>query len=489
MATVWEILEARGLDVERLSARGWRAEESRDGGEALAIPFVVDGKVVGEKYRRFGGDPDRKWFARWEAGPVAYNADCLKDPALRGLPLIITEGEIDCESTLQAGFLKVISPPNGAGGVGENRAVAELVEAKAYEWLRPLLPLLKKDHTPEVILATDGDEKGAMLMHELALQLGKTRCKFLTYPKTRWPGRKLDRCKDLNEVLEEYGAQGVRQTVARAAFIKVEGVYRMSELPPLPPDTIYDIQFKLLSENYKMRLGDFTVITGIPGLGKTSFVNDLCCRVSDRYGLKVAWASFEQAPQRDHKRALRCWKLEKSPSLWEGDDKEVADRWIDEHHVFIMPSDDDDPTLDWMLTCMEGAVVQHGCRIVVIDPWNELQHDRERGESETEYTGRAIKVLKRFAKVFQVHLILVAHPAKMQKVNGKYLIPTLYDISGSSNFYNKADIGIVIHRESAETTIVKVAKSRYHDTIGKPGEVEMEFFAGDRRFRENQRLA
>ena len=90
---------------------------------------------------------------------------------------------------------------------------------------------------------------------------------------------------------------------------------------------------------------------------------------------------------------------------------------------------------------------------------------------------------------FQVHIILVAHPAKLQKVNGKYLIPSLYEISGSANFYNKADIGIVVHREDADTTTIKVQKSRYHDIIGKPGEVQMEFCMDDRRFRENQRLA
>jgi twinkle protein len=138
---------------------------------------------------------------------------------------------------------------------------------------------------------------------------------------------------------------------------------------------------------------------------------------------------------------------------------------------------------------MEGAVVQHDAKIIVVDPWTELQHDRERGESETEYTGRAIKVLKRFAKVFQVHLIIVAHPSKLAKVNGKYQMPSLYEINGSANWYNKCDVGIVVHRETADHTIIKVAKSRYHDIIGRPGEVQMEFCNDDRRFRENQRLA
>ena len=485
--TIWELLGERALDVERLASRGWSVEPGRDGGEVLAIPFMRKGVRAGEKFRRFEGDP--KWMARWVEGPIAYNEDCLRDPALEGRPLIVTEGEMDCEAALEAGFEKVISVPNGCGGSSGTRSEAEIRDAKAYEWFRQIADLCRKDKVPEVILATDGDAPGAQLMHELALLFGKSRCKFVTYPKTRWPGRDRERCKDLNEVLQEYGAQGVVRTLERAAFIRVEGVYKMSELPPLPPQTIYDIGFSLLSDNYKMRLGDFCVITGVPGFGKTSFVNDLCCRVAKAHDLKVAWASFEQAPQRDHRRALRSWYLEMQPRKMSEDDKADADLWIDNHHVFIMPGEEDDPTLDWLLTCMEGAVIQHGAKIVVIDPWNELQHDRERGESETEYTGRAIKVLKRFAKAFQVHLIVVAHPQKLAKVNGKYQMPSLYEINGSANFYNKADIGLVVHRETKDTTIIKVAKSRYHDIIGRPGEVEMEFCADDRRFRENQRLS
>jgi twinkle protein len=67
---------------------------------------------------------------------------------------------------------------------------------------------------PEIILATDGDEPGAALMHDLSVLLGRYRCKFLTYPKAP-KDRGRERCKDLNEVLEDYGAKGVVQTVSR----------------------------------------------------------------------------------------------------------------------------------------------------------------------------------------------------------------------------------------------------------------------------------
>jgi twinkle protein len=43
---------------------------------------------------------------------------------------------------------------------------------------------------------------------------------------------------------------------------------------------------------------------------------------------------------------------------------------------------------------------------------------------------------------------LVAHPRKIDKSE----IPTLYDIAGSANFYNKTDYGITVHRVKDEET-------------------------------------
>jgi hypothetical protein len=39
-----------------------------------------------------------------------------------------------------------------------------------------------------------------------------------------------------------------------------------------------------------------------------------------------------------------------------------ADAWIDAQHVFIVPGEDDDVTLDWMLDRMEVAVVRTASR-------------------------------------------------------------------------------------------------------------------------------
>jgi twinkle protein len=129
----------------------------------------------------------------------------------------------------------------------------------------------------------------------------------------------------------------------------------------------------------------------------------------------------------------------------------AADQWIEEYFQFLVPGDDDETRLDWLLARMEAAVRRSDAQLCVIDPWNELEHIRPRDMSTTEYSGWAIRAIKRFAKVHRVHVIIVAHPAKlMRNARGEYPKPTLYDIADSAHWFNKPDIGVVIWREGPE---------------------------------------
>lgn len=478
--TLTDVLTARGIDVEVAARHGL------DGGEggALVIPFTREGAIVRRKYRRFDRE-EGKWTADKGGLRIAFNEDCLRDESLIGHPLIITEGELDAISALQAGFARTISVPDGAPPPGE-RAKEELESGAKYAWMQDIRPLLTRERVETVILATDGDDNGAALMQDLSVLLGRFRCKFLTYPKRRDGSR----MKDLNEVLQAYGVKGVVETINRAQWISSTGVYRMGDLPPLPPNVIYEPRHRLFAENFKVRLGDFSVVTGTPGFGKTSFVNDVFCGVAADHDLTVAWASFEQEPQRDHRRNLRTWFCGEPEWKLDQGQLQAADRWIEARHVFLVPTEDDDANLEWLLDRMEEAAVRYHAKLFVLDPWNEIEHARGRDETETEYIGRAIRALKRFAKAFKVHVCVVAHPTKSAKdADGNYRMPTLYDIAGSANFYNKADLGVIVHRENENDTLIKVQKSRYHEVIGRPGEVRMQFSKDERKFIETERVA
>jgi twinkle protein len=440
-------LEARGI---LQTAQMLGVESSDKLGGSIRIPYFRAGVPVGAKYRTLSGD---KKFCQDEGSEQClWNIDVLDQEG----PLIVAEGELDAMSAMASGYHKVVSVPNGAP--------AERVEGETVKYGYLNEPALNKQK--EIILCADGDTQGANLLHDLSIRLGRGRCKFVRYPKE---------CKDLNDALVRYGAAGVTATIDRALWLKVDGIYRMSELPPVPEKTPYSIDMPPFDDHYNMRMGDLCVVTGIPGHGKTTWVNDVCGRVAKKHGWTICLASFEMDPRRDAQRTLRTVYSGKLVKDMTEAEKDAADIWVDEHFSFVKPDEDDDVTLQWFLERASASVLQHGAKVVVVDPWNEMDHTRPRGMSLTEYTGFAIKQFRKFAAKYHVHMIVVAHPTKLARVDGKTPIPGLYDISDSAHWYNKPDVGIVIHRENETETLVIVAKSRYHAEIGKPATIRMNF--------------
>jgi twinkle protein len=116
--------------------------------------------------------------------------------------------------------------------------------------------------------------------------------------------------------------------------------------------------------------------------------------------------------------------------------------------------------------------MRHGIRGLVIDPYNEIEHRRPANMTETEYVSQLLGKVKRFAQHHGVHVWFVAHPAKIHRnSDGSRPSPTLYDISGSANWVNKADLGIVIHRDPDKDptmTEIQVRKVRFK-SVGKIG--------------------
>ena len=63
----------------------------------------------------------------------------------------------------------------------------------------------------------------------------------------------------------------------------------------------------------------------------------------------------------------------------------------------------------------------------------------------------------------------------MQPQNGKMPVPTLYDISGSANWTNKADVGLVVHR-NFDTNQAEIHVQKVRDKwVGQPGRVTLDY--------------
>ena len=87
--------------------------------------------------------------------------------------------------------------------------------------------------------------------------------------------------------------------------------------------------------------------------------------------------------------------------------------------------------------------------------------------------------MKRFARSYDCGVVVVAHPTKDVKLpTGEIRAPTLYDISGSAHWYNAADHGVVISRDTTTNiSEISVEKSRYREG-GIPGAAKLKLQAG-----------
>jgi twinkle protein len=187
-----------------------------------------------------------------------------------------------------------------------------------------------------------------------------------------------------------------------------------------------------------------SVVTGHPGHGKTALWTQIWFGIVKAYDLQACVASFETRAKPHLRRQLRtlfCGALE---CHLQPQEIAEADAWINDHYLFLVHPDQR-PSLKWFLDMAEVAVVRHGARIIQLDPWNRLEAAREPRESETDYIGRCLRELHAFAHDMNVHVQILAHPAKMEGQRRGYP-PSLEDISGSKHWDNMVDQGFVVHR-------------------------------------------
>jgi twinkle protein len=86
--------------------------------------------------------------------------------------------------------------------------------------------------------------------------------------------------------------------------------------------------------------------------------------------------------------------------------------------------------------------------------------------------------IKRFALTYGVHVFFVAHPAKMRRsADGEFPLVEPYDIAGSANFANKADVILIVERDftqGSRDVRIHTKKMRFKQS-GSLGQVDLEY--------------
>jgi twinkle protein len=402
----------------------------------IQFPYYFNGELINVKYR------DGAKNFRMEAGAelIFYNIDSV----LNADTVIIVEGEMDCLSMIEAGYEHCVSVPNGAS-------------ATSMSWLDHAMDYFGEDK--KYIIAVDNDSAGAVLRDELIRRLGDDCCSLVVFKD----------CKDANECLQKYGIQGIIESMSQAKEVPQSGVYTARDIE----DRIDNFYRNGLPKGAKLGVEDmdrlcswhpgyFSVITGIPGMGKSEVVDFVCCRLNVAHGWKIAYYSPENYPLELHFSKI-AEKLIGKPFEGSGKmnlyDLEQVKTYFNDNFFFIKP--EEDLSLDSILNHVRGLIRRKGIKMFVIDAWNKLEHMYT--TNETQYISKELDKLAIFCEKYQVHLALVAHPTKMNKDKrtGETERPNLYSISGSAAFFNKCSLGICIHRDKEGLTEFEVQKVKF----------------------------
>ena len=415
--------------------------------KCMLFPYYEEDRLVNRKYRtvkakHFMLEAGAKLIP-WRINEIEDTPEC-----------IITEGEMDALSFIVAGYNNVISVPNGA--------------QKNLTYLDDYIETHFENKT-RIYIASDTDAKGLELRAELVRRFGEEKCRIVTYG---------EECKDANELLLQSGAEALRHAIAEAQEVPLEGIFTAEdvkdELLALFENGLQQgavLHMGELDRLLSVEVGRLMVVTGIPGDGKSEFLDEMAIRLWRYYDWRCAWFSPENFPVTLHHPKLIEKLIGKRfiKTMMSRMELDAAVEYLSRNFFDILP--EEDYQVDTILEKAETLVRRKGIRVFILDPYNCLEHQIPTGQSETQYISEFLEKLRSFAKRKQVLVILAAHPTKMKRdpLTKQFPVPTMYDISGSAAFFNKADFGIAIERDrNKEVTRIHVQKVKFRH-LGQPG--------------------
>jgi len=438
----------------------------------LAFPYMRNGETVNIKFRALH---EKAFRQVKDAEKILYGLDDLTEEWA-----VIVEGECDKLALDVAGIRNAVSVPDGAPPVGSRSS-----ETK-FEYLTTCATQL--DSLKKIVLAVDNDAPGKTLEEELSRRLGPERCWRVTWP---------DGCKDANDVLLHHGPVVLADCIASAKPFPIDGVFTVADLAGDVMSLYLEglrggvsTGWTKVDRHYTVRPGELTIVTGVPSHGKSQFLDALMINLAREHDWAFGICSPENLPARRHIAKLveqysgfpfREGPLQRLPR----EELLPALDWLHAHVYFVAP--EEALTIPALLDKTKQMVARYGIRGFILDPWNEFDHTRPAGQTETDYISTSLGQIRRFARKHGVHVWVVAHPQKLyRRDDDSYPVPTPYDISGSAHWRNKADNCLTIWRDENEPgspVRLYVQKVRFRE-VGTVGMVELRWNKVNGRYED-----
>ncbi len=465
---VYQYFTNRGIDYETVNhfRVTQSVEKMSDGQQHKTINFNYwDGDVlINVKYKT----RDKQFKMVSGAKKIPYNLNAIKNSDT----IIICEGEEETMCWHEAGYPFAVSCPAGAS-TGNNN----------LEWLDNSYNYFQDK---KIYLATDNDGPGKKLREDLSRRFEP--CDVYVIEFTEY--------KDTNDYLKAKGKESLVSLFEQAKPLPIPEISTVDDFRNELMD-IYEngypvgdsVGYPEFDELLTWKRGQFVVVSGVPGSGKSTFVDQICLRLALRKNWKFAMFS----PENDNVlKSIRMVEQITGQAVAGSTQRKMprpmyerALTYINDHFSFYDTANLDDFKIDNLLRIAKSLIRQKGVDGIVLDPFNYIEHDNQ-NDIMNEKIGRMLVKMKKFAITNKVMIILVAHPKKMQKSKSgnQYEVPRLYDISGSHHFFNVTDNGFVVHRDY-DTGLVDVYVQKVkHYFMGKLGYATFDFDPSTGRYKE-----
>ena len=453
-----EYLKSRGISEE--VCRAYEITSKEDQKNVLVFPFRNElGELKFIKYRnadfKKGITKGSKEWCESDCMPILFGMNKCQDFGT----LIITEGQIDSLSVIQAGLKNAVSVPTGAQG--------STWVPHCYDWVQKF---------DEIVIFGDC-EKGKITLVEM-IQSRFSNKKIRVVRIEDYQGY-----KDANEILQNVGQSGIVQAVNNAEVILSERVIDMASVEYRNFDDIPRIPtgFEKLDKLFKggFMFGTVILLTGKRGNGKSTIGNQFVCEA-----LKAGYSAFIYSGELPNF-WVKDWinvQLYGKQHLTNSQIQQCEDFY--RHKLFLYNNDiiETDEMKD-LIELVEDTVIKKDIKFVMIDNLMtalEDNFDDAYYRKQSNFVGRLAKL----AKALQIVIVLVAHPRKSIYKNQAFEND---DVSGSGDITNRVDAVMTYDRiKGAEDTDIRrtlrVTKNRLW---GKLGEIDLFYSEESRRTSEN----
>lgn len=193
------------------------------------------------------------------------------------------------------------------------------------------------------------------------------------------------------------------------------------------------------------REGDFTIVSGIPGDGKTTFCRSLTMNLA-KNGTATLWFSYEMTVR----------------ELWDSFEKMGADASL----ISYVPMELED-SYDWIIHHIDKARKDFDVKAVFIDTLGDVVRSVKRQEDSGNYAtylAQLCKDLRQYAVKNNMMIFAVAHATKQTRSNTNETDNA--DIANSNGIPAAATNIFHVWRDKQDETLsyVKIGKSRRDGT-------------------------